>query len=127
MIAAILFAAAAPSAAVPATIAEIRSNPSPYAGKWVQVEGYLNSCMSSDCGLSENLAARPINQGQSLQFEHQPTFDAWAAPLLPARVRVRARIDASCLIDMCLDRGGVLREMHVEAIETNLTPRDEDD
>ena len=61
----------------------------------------------------------------SLSFETQLSFDAWTKPLLPAKARVTARIDAQCLIEICLDRAPVLREMIVQPIETNLKFPDE--
>ena len=115
-----------PPPPTPATIAEVRANPAQWDGKWVQIEGWINRCWSTDCTLAEHIAARPINQGESLSFEGQQSFDAWAKPMLPIRARVTARIDATCLIDVCLDRAPHLRDMRVEALETNRKFPDED-
>ena len=129
MIAFLSFAAAAASMPPPpptrATIAEVRANPAQWNGKWVQLEGWINRCWSTDCTLAEGLAARPGNQGQALAFEAQATFDQWAKPMLPIRARVTARVDATCLIEVCLDRAPHLREMRVEALQTNLKFPDE--
>ena len=117
----LLLAAAAPviPPATPVTIEQVRRDPRRWNGRWVQLEGWINRCWSTDCTIGEKLAAKPLNQGMSLSFETQPTFDQWAKPMLPIRARVTARIDAGCLLDICLDRAPVLRGMIVEALQTN--------
>ena len=112
-----------PAAAV--TIEDVRRDPRRWDGKWVRLEGWINRCWATDCTLAENLAARPINQGMALSFETQQTFDAWVRPMLPLRARVVARIDATCLVEVCLDRAPVLREMIVEALQPNAKFPDE--
>lgn len=111
--------------ATPTTIEEIRRDPRRWHGKWVRLEGWINRCWSTDCTLAERLAARPINQGMTLSFEGQKTFDAWVKPMLPLRARVTARIDSACLVDVCLDRAPVLRGMIVEALQPNAKFPDE--
>ena len=128
MIAALLLAAAPPHIpqATPLTIEQVRADPRRWHGKWVKLEGWVNRCLSRECQISERLAARRTNEGMGLSFEEQPSFDKWAAPMLPFKGRVTARVDATCLADsVCLGRAPVLREMIVEAIETNLKFPDE--
>jgi hypothetical protein len=106
-------------AATPLTIEDVRRDPRRWDGKWVRIEGWINRCWRTDCTLAEKLAARPINEGMSLSFEAQDSFDVWVKPMLPVRARVTARIDATCLIDVCIDRAPVLREMIVEPLAAN--------
>ena len=130
MIGSLVLAAAAvlmpPPPPQPTTIAEVHRNPAHWNGKWIRLEGWINRCWSTDCTVAENLAARPINQGKALSFETQKSFDDWVRPMLPMRVSVVARLDATCLLEVCLDRAPHLREMHVEALKTNLKYPDED-
>jgi hypothetical protein len=127
MIAALLLAASAAEPPVPATIAQVLASPRTFEGKWIEIDGYLNACAPLDCRLTEKLASRPINRGRGLSFEGQPDFDRWAAPVVPAKVRVRAWLDVACLTDqVCTDRAPMLRGMIVEPLQTNLTPPDKD-
>jgi hypothetical protein len=130
MIAALLLATAATPPippATPVTIEDLLRDPRRWDGKWVRLEGWINRCRLTDCALAETLAARPINQGMTLSFEGQPSFDAWVRPFLPLRARVTARIDAACLVDqVCIDRAPVLRGMIVEALQTQQKFPDED-
>ena len=130
MIALALLAAATTPVGFPSgtatTIEAVRRDPRRWDGKWVVIEGFINSCMASDCVVAEQLTARRGQQGMSLSFESQPSFDQWARPMVPARVRLVARVDAQCLVEVCLDRAPVLRQMHVEALQTNLKFPDED-
>jgi len=110
----------------PVTIEEVRRDPRHWDGKWVRIEGWVNRCWPTDCALAERLAARPINQGMTLSFESQNTFDEWIKPMLPARVSVSARIDATCLVDqVCIDRAPVLRGMIVQPLQPNAKFPDE--
>ena len=126
---ALLLAASTPPVipqSTPATIEDIRRDPRKWDGKWIQVEGWINRCWPTDCTIAEKLAARPINQGMSLSFESQQTFDQWVRPMLPLRAKVVARIDATCLVEaVCLDRAPVLRGMIVDAIQPNAQFPDE--
>ena len=128
MIFALLMAVAQPAipASTPVTIEDVRRDPRRWAGQWVQVEGWINRCWSTDCTLAEHLAARPGDQGMSLSFETQKSFDDWVKPMLPLRARVVARIDATCLVDVCLDRAPVLRGMIVEPLQPNAKFPDEE-
>jgi hypothetical protein len=129
MIAALALAAALPAgfpAGTPTTIEEIRRDPRQWDGKWVQIEGWINRCWSTDCTVAEKLAARPAGQGMSLSFEMQKSFDDWVRPMLPLHARLVARVDATCLVEVCLDRAPALRQMYVEALETNLKFPDEE-
>jgi hypothetical protein len=108
------------------TIMDVRRDPRQWNGKPVRIEGWINRCWSTDCTLAEHAAARPINQGLSLSFEAQKSFDDWVRPMLPLRARVTAWIDSTCLIDtVCLDRAPVLRGMVVEALQPNAKFPDE--
>ena len=126
---ALLLAASTPPVipqSMPVTIEDIRRDPRKWDGKWVQFEGWINRCWATDCTIAERLAARPINQGMSLSFESQQTFDQWVRPMLPLRAKVVARIDATCLVEaVCLDRAPVLRGMIVDAIQPNAKFPDE--
>ena len=108
------------------TIEDIRRDPRRWDGKWVQIEGWINRCWAIDCVLAEKVAARPINQGRTLSFESQKTFDAFVKPMLPLRAKVTARVDATCLVEaVCLDRAPMLRGMIVEVLERNAKFPDE--
>lgn len=124
---ALLLAAAAPAIppATTVTIEQVRRDPRKWDGQRVRIEGWINRCWPTDCTIAEKPAAHPINQGMSLSFETQPSFDDWARPMLPIRARVTARIDAACLMDVCLDRAPVLRGMIVEALQTNVNHPDD--
>jgi len=108
------------------TIEDVRRDPRKWDGKWVRIDGWINRCWATDCALAESLAARPANQGMTLSFEGQMSFDDWVRPMLPLRARVTAKIDATWLVDtVCLDRGPVLRGMIVEVLQTNAKFPDE--
>lgn len=129
MIAALLLAAAVqppipPS--TPVTIEDVRRDPRRWDGQWIEVEGWINRCWSTDCTLAERVAARPLNQGMALSFETQKSFDEWVRPILPLRAKVVARIDATCLVQVCLDRAPVLRGMIVQPLQTNAKFPDEE-
>jgi hypothetical protein len=130
MIAALVLAAATAQPPIPpataVTIEDVRRDPRRWDGQWVQIEGWINRCWSTDCTLAERVAARPINQGMSLSFEAQHSFDEWVKPMLPLRAKVVARIDATCLVEVCLDRAPVLRGMIVEPLQPNAKFPDEE-
>ena len=108
------------------TIQDVRRDSRKWDGKRVRIEGWINRCWPTDCALAERLAARPVNQGMTLSFEEQKSFDQWVRPMLPLRARVTARIDASCLVTaVCLDRAPVLRGVIIEALQTNAEFPDE--
>jgi hypothetical protein len=130
MIAAALLAAAEPRTippSTPATIEDVRRDPRRWDGKWVELEGWINRCWATECELAEKLAARRPNQGMTLSFETQESFDEWVRPMLPLRAKVLARIDATCLVEsVCLDRAPELRGMIVEPLERNAKFPDEE-
>ena len=119
MIAALLLAVAPPNfpAATPLTIEQVRADPRRWDGKWVRVQGYVHRCSARDCVLSEGLG----NHGMVLSFAPQPTFDAWIAPQLPAKIEVTARIDAGCLVNICTGRAPVLQQVYVETMAANIS------
>ena len=117
MIAALLLAMAPANfpAATPLTIEQIRADPRRWDGHWVRIVGYVHRCNPLDCVLSERLG-----NGMVLSFAPAPSFDAWIAPQLPAKIEVTARIDAGCLINVCTDRAPVLQQVHVETMAANI-------
>ena len=119
MIAALLLAMAPANfpAATPLTIEQVRADPRRWHGQWVRLQGYVQRCNRLDCVLAEF----PRNGGMVLSFASAPTFDAWIAPQLPARIEVTARIDAGCLINFCTDRAPVLQQVYVETMAANTT------
>lgn len=130
MIAATLLAAVEPSAippSTPVTIEDVRRDPRRWDGRWVELEGWINRCWPTECELAEELAARRSDQGMTLSFEEQESFDKWVRPMLPLRAKVFARIDATCLIDsVCIDRAPELRGMIVQPLEHNAKFSDEE-
>lgn len=114
---------AAPQAippSTPVTIQQVRADPRRWHGQWVQLDGWINSCSPVDCALAERPSPSPADRGFSLAFEAQPEFDRWVAPMLPLRAQVYARIDATCLVNLCTDRGQVLRQMIVKPVQANV-------
>jgi hypothetical protein len=87
----------------------------------VRLQGYVHRCSARDCVLSEALG----NRGMLLSFAPQPSFDAWIAPQLPAKVEVTARIGAGCLINICIGRAPVLQQVYVETMVANLPDEDQ--
>ena len=122
MIGALLLAVAPPNfpAATPLTIEQVRADPRRWDGRWVRVQGYIHRCSPLDCLLAE----RPGNGGMFLSFASAPSFDAWIAPQLRAKVEVTARIDAGCLVNVCTDRAPVLQQVYVETMVANIPHKD---
>jgi hypothetical protein len=119
VIAALLLAAAPPNfpAATPLSIEQVRADPRRWDGTWVRVQGFVHRCNALDCVLAEF----PRGGGMVLSFAPAPTFDAWIAPQLPAKVEVTARIDAGCLLNICTDRAPVLQQVYVETMAANIS------
>ena len=119
MIAALLLALAPANfpAATPVTIEQVRADPRRWNGQWVRLQGFVHRCSPLDCVLAEF----PRNGGMVVSFASAPTFDAWIAPQLPAKVEVTARIDAGCLINICTDRAPVLQQVYVETMAANIS------
>jgi len=119
VIAALLLVLAPPNfpAATPLTIEQVRADPRRWDGQWVRIQGFVHRCNRVDCVLAEF----PRNGGMFLSFASAPTFDAWVAPQLPAKVEVTARIDAGCLINVCTDRAPVLQQVYVETMAANIS------
>ena len=118
MIAALLLTAVVPPdfpPATPVTIAQIRSEPRKWDGKWVRFTGYMDRCS----GLSCHVAAESHNSRMTLSFDSSDSFDEWIAPQLPAKVEVTARIDANCLVNLCTDRAPELRLFYVDVLAAN--------
>jgi hypothetical protein len=112
MIVALLLAQVAPVPAPPkplaTTIAAIRANPKKFDGQVVHLTGYVNRCSALDCAISERRATAAGGLGQTLSIATDPKFDATVAPLAPTFVEFDARFDASCVINVCIDRAPVL-------------------
>jgi hypothetical protein len=121
MIAALL--ALAQLVAVPAepkpvatTIAAIRGNPKKFDGQIVRLHGYVTRCSASDCAVSERPATAPGGLGDVLSIATNPKFDATVAPLVPTYVEFDARLDASCLINVCIGRAPVLNVVTLRGV-----------
>lgn len=93
---------------VETSIATIRANPKKFDGELVRLHGYVNRCIANDCSVLERLPTAPGGPGNSLSIASDPKFDATIKPLLPTYVEFDARVDAACLIQVCLDRAPVL-------------------
>ena len=93
---------------VETTIAAIRANPKKFDGQVVRLHGYVNRCSALDCAITERLATTAGGLGQLLSIAPNPKFDATITPLLPTYVEFDARVNAACLIQVCLDRAPVL-------------------
>ena len=118
MIVALLLALAPANfpAATPMTIDQVLADPRRWDGQWVRLQGFVHRCSRRDCVLAEG----PSSQGMMLSFADAPSFDAWIAPQLPAKVEVTARIDAGCLVNFCTDRAPVLQQVYVETMAANI-------
>lgn len=93
---------------IPTTIVVIRANPKKFDGQLLRLHGYVNRCQRLDCAIEERPASDPAGPGQRLSIASDDKFDATIAPLLPTYVEFDARLNARCLIDVCLDRAPVL-------------------
>ena len=65
MIALMLAAVATPPipAAAAVTIEDVRRDPRAWDGKWVQLEGWINRCWSTDCTIAEKFRREPTPRG----------------------------------------------------------------
>jgi len=112
MIALLMLAQIAPAPAEPrpieTTIASIHANPKKFDGQLVRLHGYVNRCISSDCSIQERLAGGAAGPGDFLSIAPDSKFDATITPLLPTYVEFDARVDAACLINVCVGRPPVL-------------------
>jgi hypothetical protein len=93
---------------VATTIAAIRANPKKLDGQVVRLHGYVTRCSALDCAVSERPANSPGGLGDVLSIATNPKFDATIAPLVPTYVEFDARLDAACLINVCMGRAPVL-------------------
>ena len=90
------------------TIAAVRANPRKFDGQVVRLQGYVNRCIASDCSIQEHPIPSATGPGDSLSIAPDAKFDAVITPLLPTYVEFDARLDAQCLIDVCVGRPPVL-------------------
>lgn len=116
--------AAAPSVPkpIPTTIAAIRSNPGKFDRQVVRLSGYVNRCSAIDCAISERPANAPGGLGGLLSIATDPRFDATIKPLVPTYVELDARLDARCVIEVCLDRAPGLTVVSLRAVVSTEPP-----
>ena len=93
---------------VPTTIAAIRKDPKKFDGRIVRLHGYVNACEAASCNIDERLKTAAGGPGDSLSIGKDPKFDSIVRPLLPTYVELDARVNASCILAPCLDRGDAL-------------------
>ena len=93
---------------IPTTIPAIRADPKKFDGRVVRLHGYVNRCIATDCSIQERPLGGASGPGNSLSIAPDPKFDATIKPLLPTYVEFDARLDAACLINVCIDRAPVL-------------------
>jgi hypothetical protein len=98
----------AEAAPVATTIAAIRANPKKFDGQLVRLHGYVNRCSALDCAISERQANASGGLGELLPIASDPKFDATIGPIAPTYVEFDARVDAGCLIQVCVGRAPVL-------------------
>lgn len=108
------------------TIAAIRENPKKFDGQVVRLQGYVNRCDASDCGISERLAASPGGTGNLISIAPDTRFEATIQPLLPTYVEFDARVDAACLIQVCIGRPPVLTIVTLRGVVSPEPPPFED-
>jgi len=104
-----------PPPATPVTMAQVQASPANWDSKWVRMTGWVGRCTRLDCALTEG----PEGQGVRLSFEAADSFDRWVQPLVPAHVEVTARVDSTCLLELCIDRAPVLRQVFVRSLEAH--------
>ena len=98
------------------TIAAIRANPKKFDERVVRIHGYVNRCETASCNIDERAANAPSGPGQSLSIGKDPRFDAIVRPLLPTYVEFDARVDSTCILAPCLDRGAALTIVSLRGI-----------
>jgi len=101
---------------IPTTIAAIRANPKKFDGQIVRLHGYVNACEAATCNLDERLKSAPGGAGLELSVGTNAQFDKIVRPLLPTYVEFDARIDASCILAPCVDRGSALTIVQLRGI-----------
>jgi hypothetical protein len=57
-----------------------------------------------------------------LSIATDPRFDATIKPLVPTYVELDARLDARCVIEVCLDRAPVLTVVSLRAVVSTEPP-----
>ena len=90
------------------TIAAIRANPTKFDGQIVRLHGYVNDCETASCNIDERIKTDPAGPGEALSIGKEAKFDAIVRPLVPTYVELDARVDATCILAPCLDRGNAL-------------------
>jgi len=111
---------------VATTIAAIRANPKKFDGQVVRLHGYVNSCIMSGCSIQERRVKAAGGPGESLSIAPDPKFDAVVAPLTPTYVEFDARLDARCLVDVCVGRTPVLNVVRLRGVVSAEPPEIED-
>jgi hypothetical protein len=113
-------------APIATTIAAIRADPKKFDGHIVRLHGWVNKCETATCDLEEHPATASGGPGASLSIAGDPKFDATIKPLLPTYVEFDARVDASCIVAPCLDRGSALTVIQLRGVVDPTAPPPED-
>jgi hypothetical protein len=98
------------------TIAAIHADPKKFDGRIVRLHGYVNSCETASCNISERSKTDPRGPGQELSIGKDEQFDRIIRPIVPTYVELDARVDASCILGPCLDRGSALTVVTLRGI-----------
>ena len=105
------------------TIAAIRANPKKFDSQVVRLHGYVNSCATATCDIDERLRTAPAGPGESLSIAKDKKFDEVVRPLVPSYVEIDARVDATCIITPCLDRGSALTILRLRSVVSPEPPK----
>ena len=88
-----------------------------YDGSTGSVEGWLTSCEELSCQLSSTPDAEKLYQRFSgVSVGSNPDLNQQLYDLAGHKVRLRVRLDRTCLISGCLDRAGILMPLAVEEV-----------
>jgi hypothetical protein len=104
------------------TIAAIRANPTKFDGQIVRLHGYVNDCETASCNIDERIKTDPAGPGEELSIGKDAKFDAIVRPLVPTYVELDARVDATCILAPCLDRGNALTVVTLRGVVSTEPP-----
>lgn len=113
-------------APIATSIAAIRADPKKFDGQIVRLHGWVNRCETATCALEERPARASGGAGASLSIRKDPKFGKIVRPLLPTYVELDARVDSSCIVAPCLDRGSALTVIQLRAVVDPAVPPPED-
>jgi hypothetical protein len=105
------------------TIAAIRANPKKFGGQVVRIHGYVNRCSAADCEITERPRTAADGVGDVLSIASDMKFEAAIAPLIPTYVEFDARVDSTCLINLCVGRPPVLTITSLRAVVSPEPPQ----